>query len=800
MQSILHHILKIILASMFIFSLDTRLSNVKGNEAQQGIITQTTATLSQARHQFAATFSEELVFFGGGESGSNLAGSSQVDIYNVTNGIWTTATLSHPRGNLAATSLGNLVFFGGGDDDFTGAYYNTVDIYNVSNGSWSTTNLSQAREALAATSVGNFVLFGGGRMGSTYYNVVDIYNVVNNTWTTATLSVARGYFVATSVANQYALFAGGFDGSGVFNAVDIFDSLKEMWSTATLSQARQQLAAASLLNLAFFGGGSGSQVFNVVDIFNATMQTWSTATLSQARYLLAAAAIGDIVAFGGGNSGSTPLAVVDMYNVTSNIWFTAALNQSRYFLTAASSMNKIVFGGGQNVSSDTNFVDIFEVYVPPPPLSPVAPPSSNNTITTSLQSSQPLSNAFSSVPGSPSVSQYQTFSGWVTGRNVPVAGPNSVGLLAGLLSALVILIAAAVIVAILILRKKRKKNKKKIMTNQQVDNYPMTEQRRGTIIYPATEQKRETVVLSTISNTMTTTTTRQPGTETMKGGPGQIPFNELEIGKEVGEGNYGRVCVGKWKTYRVAMKFCQNRGKMDEFLREVNLMISLPPHPNVVRMYGVSIDATQPIIVMEFCPGGSLDKLLFDKDDPISLETKIRWLKEIAQGMLHLHKYNVVHRDLASRNILLSSPNSNFAHLKISDFGMSRVLQQGNEGRTLNKIGPIRWMAPESIGQQVYSKKSDAWMFGMVVYEIIAQCEPHSELNIDSKEMAALIRDKGLTPIIPSDCPQKLRQVMQMCWNRQPEQRPNMEIICTILEQQTMMTTSWQAATFRPYQ
>jgi len=51
-------------------------------------------------------------------------------------------------------------------------------------------------------------------------------------------------------------------------------------------------------------------------------------------------------------------------------------------------------------------------------------------------------------------------------------------------------------------------------------------------------------------------------------------------------------CVGKWKKYRVALKFCQNRGKMDEFMREANLMILLPPHPNVVRMYGVSIDGT----------------------------------------------------------------------------------------------------------------------------------------------------------------------------------------------------------------
>jgi serine/threonine protein kinase len=88
--------------------------------------------------------------------------------------------------------------------------------------------------------------------------------------------------------------------------------------------------------------------------------------------------------------------------------------------------------------------------------------------------------------------------------------------------------------------------------------------------------------------------------------PSEIPLNELEIGSEIGSGTYGRVCVGKWKKnkYRVALKFCQNKGKMDEFMREANLMISLPPHPNVVRMFGVCIEGTQPIVVMEYCSGG----------------------------------------------------------------------------------------------------------------------------------------------------------------------------------------------------
>jgi hypothetical protein len=79
-------------------------------------------------------------------------------------------------------------------------------------------------------------------------------------------------------------------------------------------------------------------------------------------------------------------------------------------------------------------------------------------------------------------------------------------------------------------------------------------------------------------------------------------------------------------------------------------------------------------------------------------------------------------------------------------------------------------MSPESIGQQVYSKKSDVWMFGIVVYEIVARREPHDDK--DPLNASTQIRDEGLTPEIPSNCPQKLVELMQMCWKKQPQQRP----------------------------
>jgi serine/threonine protein kinase len=130
----------------------------------------------------------------------------------------------------------------------------------------------------------------------------------------------------------------------------------------------------------------------------------------------------------------------------------------------------------------------------------------------------------------------------------------------------------------------------------------------------------------------------------------------------------------------------------------------------------------------------SLDRLLYDTNEKLSEKRKIFLIEGIAAGMYHLHKHNIVHRDLAARNILLTSGGDP----KISDFGLSRILEQVDEGKTKCKIGPVCWMAPESIGQQVYSKKSDVWMFGILVYEIVVQSKPHSGQN--PKRVGALIR------------------------------------------------------------
>jgi serine/threonine protein kinase len=194
-------------------------------------------------------------------------------------------------------------------------------------------------------------------------------------------------------------------------------------------------------------------------------------------------------------------------------------------------------------------------------------------------------------------------------------------------------------------------------------------------------------------------------------------------------------------------------------------------------MFGVSWDGTQPVIVLEYCAGGSLAELLFRQRNgqTIPNEWKIELVRGIARGVMHLHKHNIVHRDLAARNILLTASGQP----KISDFGTSRILDKTSERTTKSGVGAVCWMAPESIATRNYSPKSDVWSFGITVYEIVAQCEPHKNMNV--LDVAVAIRDRGLTPTIPDNCPSLLREVMKMCWKKEPNERPTFETICSFL-------------------
>jgi predicted Ser/Thr protein kinase len=250
---------------------------------------------------------------------------------------------------------------------------------------------------------------------------------------------------------------------------------------------------------------------------------------------------------------------------------------------------------------------------------------------------------------------------------------------------------------------------------------------------------------------------------------------DLKFIKELGSGSYGKVYLAKWQGIEVAVKV--NNSNSSDFEDETKLMIKLPPHPNIVQVLGVSKHPAtgESLLVLEYCNGTSLDRLLYDTEEKLTQAKQLELARMICQGMIHLHSNGVVHRDLSSRNVLLHNGVA-----KISDFGMARTIGSSSQGQTKTNIGPVRWMSPESLRNNSYSYKSDVWSFGIVLYEILARSEPH--IDIDPIEVGRLIRDFHLRPVPPPESNKVLVDLMNKCLASNPEDRPAFEEICSILE------------------
>jgi len=149
----------------------------------------------------------------------------------------------------------------------------------------------------------------------------------------------------------------------------------------------------------------------------------------------------------------------------------------------------------------------------------------------------------------------------------------------------------------------------------------------------------------------------------------------------------------------------------------------------------------------------------------------------IASGMYHLVSENIIHRDLAARNVLLTE---NLIP-KISDFGYSRLVQGSESGsKTSSNVGPLKWMAPESIANQIYNEMTDVWSFGVTIWEMLTAIDPYPELA--PLQAAFQVSQNKLSPKIPDFCPSILKIIMDLCFQFHSVDRITFKEICEKLE------------------
>ncbi|CAG9813623.1 unnamed protein product [Phaedon cochleariae] len=289
-----------------------------------------------------------------------------------------------------------------------------------------------------------------------------------------------------------------------------------------------------------------------------------------------------------------------------------------------------------------------------------------------------------------------------------------------------------------------------------------------------------------------------------------IDIQRLLIKDVLGQGAFGIVRRGWYSKengsdIEVAIKMLRDpptNEELKQFCQEIEIMKSVPPHPHLVSLVGCVVKEA-PLLVVEYCSKGDLQSYLRsayekiskaammnidsennstsvyafnklydmcqeDTEDIPQHKDVLSFARQVALGMEYLASLKMIHRDLATRNVLVCDRNT----IKISDFGLSRDVYYNN---VYCKLGggklPIRWMALESLTHQVYTTQSDVWSYGVLLWEMVTLgSTPYP--GVPTHELLGML-NSGYRMPQPDNCSDELYALMRSCWKEDPKSRPS---------------------------
>ncbi|XVF34646.1 hypothetical protein REPUB_Repub18cG0076800 [Reevesia pubescens] len=212
---------------------------------------------------------------------------------------------------------------------------------------------------------------------------------------------------------------------------------------------------------------------------------------------------------------------------------------------------------------------------------------------------------------------------------------------------------------------------------------------------------------------------------------GTRKLGKYEVGRTIGEGTFAKVKfaqntdTGESVAMKVMAKSTILKHRMvDQIKREISIM-KMARHPNIVRLHEVLASRTKVYIILEFVSGGELfDKIVHRGRLPEN-ECR-RYFQQLIDVVAHCHSKGVYHRDLKPENLLLDS----YGNLKVSDFGLSALPQQG-AGLLHTTCGTPNYVAPEVLGNQGYDgAAADVWSCGVILFVIMAGYLPFDEIDL----------------------------------------------------------------------
>ncbi|KAL3660803.1 hypothetical protein V7S43_014205 [Phytophthora oleae] len=269
----------------------------------------------------------------------------------------------------------------------------------------------------------------------------------------------------------------------------------------------------------------------------------------------------------------------------------------------------------------------------------------------------------------------------------------------------------------------------------------------------------------------------------------RIPLDSLLFEKVLSKGASGEVWICEYAGQKVAAKrLLQTKESKAEDVHEFALEIELNAHlqhPNIGAFIGAAWSSLNNLtMVIEYFPLGDLQRYLKKNSDLLSwAKDKIYMAIGVARALEYLHGYSppIIHRDLKSKNILLTRQ----LEAKVIDFGVSR----GRLDNTMTAgVGTPYWAAPEILEGKRYSEQADIYSFGVVLSELDTCKIPfHDCVGTNGKKAKPFhilqeVMSGTLRPSFSRDCPPRIRRIGVACCQHDPARRPTATQLVQLLE------------------
>ncbi|KAJ3272566.1 Protein kinase [Terramyces sp. JEL0728] len=240
--------------------------------------------------------------------------------------------------------------------------------------------------------------------------------------------------------------------------------------------------------------------------------------------------------------------------------------------------------------------------------------------------------------------------------------------------------------------------------------------------------------------------------------------------KKIGQGASGSVYIARsnqtQETVAVKQMVLSAQARKEFLVNEI-IVLKSSKHPNITNYLDSYISRGDLWVIMELMEGGTLTDII---DHNKLLDSHIATIcHETMKGLVHLHKRNIIHRDIKSDNILLDLKGN----VKIGDFGYCAKLSN-EKCKRATLIGTPYWMAPEVVKQKEYGAKVDVWSLGIMVIEMIEGEPPY--LEEEALKALYLIATNG-TPKLkhPEKLSTQLKSFLSSCLEVEVPMRASLE-------------------------